>query len=270
MTAAIPSTSVISPEARIGPGCRIGHFAVIHAGVELGDGSVVEDHVVLGHPCARAERPGLRIGPGSTVRSHSIIYEGSTFGRGFQTGSTVTIRENVVAGDFCRIGTKSDLQGDQRLGDGVSLHSFVQLCQGAEIGDFCWLYPRVSLTDDPLPPSHIHRPPRLEPMAVIATASILYPGVVIGLGALVAAGSLVRTSVAPCTVVSGNPARRVCELADLNRLEPEAGYPWSDHFADRYPEELHERLHALGEQVRARMGAAAAGAGSAAVRTRAS
>jgi len=256
MTAAFPTTSVISPDARIGEGCRIGHFSVIHAGVELGEGSVVEDHVILGHPCARAERPGVRIGPHSVVRSHSIIYSGSTFGRGLQTGSMVTVRENTIAGDHCRIGTKCDLQGDQRLGDGVSLHSFVQVCQGAEIGDFCWLYPRVSLTDDPMPPSHIHRPPRLEPMSVIATGSILFPGVVIGLGALVAAGSLVRTSVAPCSVVAGNPARRVCALADLNRLEPHAGYPWSDHFADRYPEEIRGRLHSVGETVRARMGAA--------------
>ena len=36
------------------------------------------------------------------------------------------------------------------------------------------------------------------------------PGVTIGEGALVAAGSIVTKSVAPHTVVGGNPARYIC------------------------------------------------------------
>jgi acetyltransferase-like isoleucine patch superfamily enzyme len=249
----ISTASVISHDARIGEGCRIGHFVVIHGGVELGEHSIVEDHAVLGHPCARAKDPTLRIGPHSTIRSHSIIYAGSRFGRRFETGSMATIRENTVAGDCVRVGTKCDLQGDQVLGDGVVLHSFVQVCQGTEIGDFAWLFPRVSLTNDPMPPSHLVRAPRIEAMAVIATGSLLLPGVSLGLGALVSAGSVVRRSVPACVVVAGNPALEVCTLADLNRLEPDAGYPWSDHFADRYPEEIREKLLACGERVRERL-----------------
>jgi acetyltransferase-like isoleucine patch superfamily enzyme len=246
----ISPTSIIDPGARIGLGCRIGHFVVIHAGVELGDHSVVEDHVVLGHPCGRARNPGVRIGAHSVIRSHSIVYAGSTFGRRFETGSMATIRENIVAGDCCRVGTKCDLQGDATLGDGVVLHSFVQVCQGVEIGEFSWLFPRVSLTSDPMPPSHLERPPRIGAMAVVATRALLLPGVELGLGAFVAAGSVVRRSVGAATAVAGHPAIVVGTLADLNRLEPRAGYPWSDHFADRYPEEIRGRLLACGERVR--------------------
>ena len=40
------------------------------------------------------------------------------------------------------------------------------------------------------------------------------PGVTIGKGALVAAGSVVTKSVAPHTVVAGNPARFICSTKE--------------------------------------------------------
>jgi maltose O-acetyltransferase len=51
--------------------------------------------------------------------------------------------------------------------------------------------------------------------AVIGAYSILLPGVVVGEGGVVAAGSVVTKSVAPYTVVGGNPAKeikqRICD-----------------------------------------------------------
>lgn len=46
--------------------------------------------------------------------------------------------------------------------------------------------------------------------AYIGAYSQILPGVTIGEGALVAAGSVVTKSVAPHTVVAGNPARYIC------------------------------------------------------------
>ena len=46
--------------------------------------------------------------------------------------------------------------------------------------------------------------------AYIGAYSQIMPGVTIGEGALVAAGSVVTKSVAPHTVVGGNPARYIC------------------------------------------------------------
>lgn len=50
----------------------------------------------------------------------------------------------------------------------------------------------------------------IEDWAYIGTNSQIMPGVTIGEGALVAAGSIVTKSVAPHTVVAGNPARYIC------------------------------------------------------------
>lgn len=50
----------------------------------------------------------------------------------------------------------------------------------------------------------------IEDWAYIGSFSQIMPGVTIGEGALVAAGSVVTKSVAPHTVVAGNPARVIC------------------------------------------------------------
>lgn len=50
----------------------------------------------------------------------------------------------------------------------------------------------------------------IEDWAYIGAGSHIMPGVTVGEGALVAAGSVVTKSVAPHTVVGGNPARFIC------------------------------------------------------------
>lgn len=52
----------------------------------------------------------------------------------------------------------------------------------------------------------------------IGSNSLIMPGVTIGEGSLVAAGSVVTKSVAPKTVVGGNPARVICSVEEyINR-----------------------------------------------------
>ena len=52
----------------------------------------------------------------------------------------------------------------------------------------------------------------IEEDADIGTGSIILPGVVIGHGAVVAAGSVVTKSVPPMTLVQGNPANPVAKI----------------------------------------------------------
>lgn len=52
----------------------------------------------------------------------------------------------------------------------------------------------------------------IEDWAYIGSQSLIMPGVTIGEGALVAAGSVVTKSVAPRTVVGGNPAKVICTV----------------------------------------------------------
>ncbi len=55
----------------------------------------------------------------------------------------------------------------------------------------------------------------IEDWAYIGAYSQIMPGVTIGEGALVASGSVVTKSVAPHTVVGGNPARYICTTEEF-------------------------------------------------------
>lgn len=58
----------------------------------------------------------------------------------------------------------------------------------------------------------------IEDWAYIGSFSQIMPGVTIGKGAIVAAGSIVTKSVTPYTVVGGNPAKYICTTEEyINR-----------------------------------------------------
>lgn len=54
----------------------------------------------------------------------------------------------------------------------------------------------------------------IEDWAYIGANTLIMPGVTIGKGALVAAGSVVTKTVQPGTVVGGNPARMICTVEE--------------------------------------------------------
>lgn len=54
----------------------------------------------------------------------------------------------------------------------------------------------------------------IEDWSYIGSGSIILPGVTIGKGSMVAAGSVVTKSVPPGVVVAGNPAKVICKVED--------------------------------------------------------
>jgi len=243
----IHPSAVVSSRARLGRNVRIGPFTVVHDDVVLGDDAVVESHCELGHPAATGDVGPLVLGAGALVRSYSCFYAGSTFGAGLRTGHRVTVREGVRAGERLQLGTLCDLQGHATFGDDVRLHSSVHVGQGAVVGHCVWLYPYVVLTNDPTPPSEVLQGVVIDDHAVVATASVLLPGVRVGARSLVAAHSLVREEVAPDTVVAGAPAksRGPASAIALRDGSGRPAYPWMRHFHRGYPEALVEQWKSL-------------------------
>jgi len=65
--------------------------------------------------------------------------------------------------------------------------------------------------------SGIHKPVVIEDYAWVATRAMILPGVTIGQGAVVAAGSVVTKDVEPKSIVAGNPARCIRERKGIQR-----------------------------------------------------
>ena len=183
----IHPTALIGDGVTIGQDVTIGPRTIIYDNVKIGDKSQIGADVILGEPVADIYRnsegyanPALTIGNSSVIRSGSILYAGSTFGDRLETGHRVTIREGTIAGTNFRVGTLSDIQGDCRIGDYVRFHSNVHIGQKSTVGNYVWIFPYVVLTNDPHPPSETIVGVTVEDFAVIATMSVVLPGVIVG------------------------------------------------------------------------------------------
>ena len=232
--------SIISEKARIGASVNIGPFVTIYGNVVIGDNCTIDGYCEIGLPTAAAEGRPLVIGEGSHIRSHSVFYQGSTFGPNLITGHRVTVRELVVAGRNLQIGTLSAFEGHSRVGDFVKIHSSAHVGQGTSIGSFVWIYPYVVLTNDPTPPSNVLIGPTIHDFAVIATSSVVLPGVEVGKGALVGALTVVTKDVKPHTVVVGIPGRERGPTKNIILRDGSGrpAYPWNMHFHRDYPSEI--------------------------------
>lgn len=206
-------------------------------GVSLGKGADVDPSCVLGRRPngAKAAEGVLSVGSDCVIRPFTTLYTGTTIGDRFQTGQGVSIREGNVIGDDVSIGTNSVLEHGNRIGNRVRVHTgcFLEL---VTIEDDVFVAPNVVFADDPHPPC-----PRyaecaggavVQQGARIGSNSTILPGVTIGRGALVGAGSVVTRDVAAETVVVGNPARAVKMVADLacapGLMDHPYGAPLSD------------------------------------------
>lgn len=234
----VHETAIVSPRASLASSVSIGPYSVVHDHVSIGEGTTVGAHCEIGHPAGSSTDAQLVIGAGSLIRSHSVLYQGSTFGERLVTGHHVTIREGTVAGTALQVGTLSDIQGDCVIGNYTRMHSNVHVGQGSVIGSYVWLFPYVVLTNDPHPPSEIRLGVTVQDYAVVATMSVLLPGITVGHGALVGAHSSVSRNVKSDSVVVGSPARFVCSTSDIKYRDGSGkdAYPWRYTFSRGYEE----------------------------------
>lgn len=234
----IHPTAIIGDNVSIGRNVSIGANTIVYDNVVLGDDTIVGAQCILGEPnaaiyadAAGYDNPRLVIGAQSLIRSGTIMYAGSDIGERFETGHRVTIREKARIGANVRIGTLSDIQGHCEIGDYVRFHSNVHIGHASVIKDYVWIFPYVVLTNDPHPPSDVLMGVTVEEFAVIATMSVILPGVTIGRDSLVGASSMVRKNVDPETVVAGNPAKQVASIHDVrSKIDGSNVYPWREHF----------------------------------------
>lgn len=233
---------IIEDNVTIGENTFIDSNTVIRSGVTIGEDSFIGSNCIIGEywmdfclDRKKHEYP-LIVGKKALIRSGSIIYAGSTIGDNFQTGHQVTIREKSQIGNSVSIGTLSDIQGNCKIGNCVRMHSNVHIGQLSVIDDFVWIFPYVVLTNDPTPPSENFIGVHVHSFVIVATGSIIMPGLDLGQDCLIGAGAIVTKSVEPYAVAVGNPARTISDVRKVkNKITGEPVYPWRKYFSKYMP-----------------------------------
>ena len=233
----IHSTAIISNNAIIGENVLIGAYTIIHDNVVISDNSEIGSYCEIGLPTKLSKNKSLKIGKRSFIRSHSVLYSGSEIGTDFVTGHWVTVRENSSIGQGVQLGNRSDVQGDCEIGSFTRMHADVHIGKKSQIGAFCWIFPGVLLTNDPMPPSEELMGVKVGDYVVICAQSLIMPGVNISNHSVVSAGSLVNLDVPEGKLVKGNPAKIICN-ANVIRMPHNLkikAYPWHLRFFRGYP-----------------------------------
>jgi acetyltransferase-like isoleucine patch superfamily enzyme len=236
------NVQLVGSNIKIGSNVKIGDNTTIYDNVIIEDNTIICNDCIIGEPTNDYYKDEnylnkeTRIGKNSLIRSHNIIYSGSEFGEGFSTGHRVTIRENSSFGINCSVGTLSDIQGYVTFGDYCRLHSNVHIGQKSKLGNYIFVYPYVVFTNDPTPPSEICVGPTVGNFSIVATASVVLPGIVIGENCLIAANSVVGKNVEDFSVVGGSPAKLLCDIRTIKSREKDGPhYPWMYNFERTMP-----------------------------------
>jgi acetyltransferase-like isoleucine patch superfamily enzyme len=146
---------------------------------------------IIGHPPLIHNRGTIRLG-------HDLVLESQTKRSYFNVfpGGELVLGSAVAMNEGCRFDCTSSIRvGDRtRFGYGVAIFD----------NNFHEVYDRVNR-----PPGN---PVVLEEDVWVGSNAMIFPGVTVGRGAVVAAAAVVRKDVPPFTVVAGNPAQAVKTL----------------------------------------------------------
>jgi acetyltransferase-like isoleucine patch superfamily enzyme len=137
---------------------------------------------------------GVEIGDDSLVGDHASIREGARIGSGCVLGRATIVDREVRIGDRTVIMFTGVIASKSVVGADVFIAPGVTTTNDNRLGADGWVEERAAGA-------------RIEDEAKIGANAALLPGVAIGRGAVVGAGSVVTRDVEAGVTVFGNPAR---------------------------------------------------------------
>ncbi len=176
----IHSQAIIDPDAHLAKDVSVGPFSVIGAGVEIGEGTVIDSHVVINGPTRigrdnkvysfaaiggdpqdkkyAGEATELEIGDRNVIREYCTISRGTTQDVGItRIGNDNWIMATVHIAHDCQIGNhtifanSTTLAGHVIIEDYVILGGFTLVHQFCKVGTHCFTGMNSVISKDVLP-----------------------------------------------------------------------------------------------------------------------
>jgi len=156
----IDHRAILSPRARIGPGVRIGAFAIVGDEVELGEACVVHPHAVVNGParfgrenvfhpfCSvggdpqdlkfHGERSGLEAGDANAFREYVTVSRGTAHGGGItRIGSHNLFMAYAHVAHDCQVGSHTIFANSATLAGHVIVEDYATVGAFSAVHQFC-------------------------------------------------------------------------------------------------------------------------------------
>ena len=151
------------------------------------------------------------ISPDVQIHPESIVEPGCCIGAGTRVWAFAHLLPGSVVGKDCNVCDHTFIEGNVVIGDRVTIKCGVFLWSGLRVEDDVFIGPGAVFTNDKYPRSRaylpVHPETQLRKGCSVGAGAVILPGVEVGIGALVGAGSVVTGNVPPYAIVTGNPAR---------------------------------------------------------------
>jgi len=225
--------TVIDEQVEIGSNCQIGHHVVIHPGVKIGNNVRIDDHTVIGKLQMRAANsattkeaafPPSEIGDNCIIGTSVVLYIGCKIANNILVADFASIREDVEIGEYTIVGRGVTIEQRVKIGKRCKLETEVYVTAISEIGDYCFIAPEVTFSND----NYMGRSEErfkhfkgatLKNGARIGANATLLPGITIEEDGQVAAGSVVTRDVPSKKIVVGVPAKVFRDVPEAQLLE---------------------------------------------------
>jgi acetyltransferase-like isoleucine patch superfamily enzyme len=210
-----------SPAAEIDPSATVYPGTILGAGVRVLENAVVGKQPSLGasSTAKREPLPPASIGGLTVVSTGAVVFAGSQVGVRCIVVDQSCIRERVTLAADCVLGRGSLIENDTTVGAGTRIQAGAYITAYSTLEEDVFIAPCVVTTNDNYmgrteKRKAAMRGPTIRRGARVGGGAILCPGVEIGEEAFVGAGAVVTKDVPPRTVVVGNPARVLRDVAE--------------------------------------------------------
>jgi acetyltransferase-like isoleucine patch superfamily enzyme len=201
--------------ADVAPGTVLGERVIVH------DGAIVGKQPVLS-PRSTASReplPPAELGDGTVIAQGARVFAGARLGARVLVGDGACVRERCVIGDDVVIGHGSLVENDTNVGARTTIQALAYVTAYSTLEEDVFIAPCVVTTNDNFMGRterrhELKKGPTIRRGARIGGGAVLCPGVEIGEEAFVGAGAVVTKDVPARSVVVGNPARVLRDVAE--------------------------------------------------------
>jgi UDP-N-acetylglucosamine acyltransferase len=182
--------AIIDPAATLADNVSVGPFSVIGAGVEIGEGTVIDSHVVINGP--------TRIGRDNKIYSFAAIGGDPQDKKYAGEATELEIGDRNVIREYCTIsrGTTQD-EGVTRLGDDNWIMATVHIAHDCQIGSNAIFANSVTLA------GHVI----IEDFVILGGFTLVHQFCKIGAHCFTGMNSVISKDVLPFLMVSGHMAK---------------------------------------------------------------